>query len=828
MRLHRKICSLIVLVAAALLVSPTLRAQDNSENPGVNQGNYNIQQSIEIGYRANWINGNQDTYDTFINLGSGVRLLDYSVDMRSLDHNGFLFDNLSMSSFGYGGDPNDVTRLRIDKNKWYDFRGLFRRDKNFWNYNLFENPLNPSNITPAVAITTSPAAMDTVRRMQDYSLTLLPQSRIRFRLGYSRNVNEGPELSSLDSGVAPQLTSFVRTTVNAYRAGIDFRVLPKTTFSYDQFLEYDKEDDNTSDLNRTFQLSNGAPVDLGIVWSGGAEVLPCAAPIADPTTTPVTANPSCNGILSYSRVQRPRNFVPTEQLRFQSSYFRNFDMSGAVSYSTSKNQIPDFLESISGLTTRNASLGSTTGGPAIARRVSASADWSGVYSVTDKFRILDTFRYLDWRIPGMWDLAETTVFDTAGPGFPSMLLPVSQFTPSTFASVCPPPFTATTCPQHTSGSAADFTNGLSESFLGQNLKENTFQLQYDFTRHLTGRIGYVYEARRIAEFNASFDSNETYYPGGPAATPVNDFLAARGACALQGGLLPIGCTANPDGSITYCNFAAACPANTGSTAANDASRQITNVDESALLFGLTARFTDAFRIDGDFEVGHNTNAYTRTSPNKLQIYKVHATYKPRPWVNLNAALDIQNNGNDLLSVLGTEHIRTYSFMTMFLPNSRLSFELGYNYNDVYSQAEICFAYSTVPATPSPFGPCPILGSPVALGALGNYSSKQHFAYGAINFKPVKRVTTSLGYTGTFVGGSTLIINQLQPAGTLAFNYQKPYAMFQFDIYKGLSYKMSWDYYGYNGKGPLNIAGLQPIPSADFNGSTATFAFRYMF
>src|SRR3984957_20962505 len=173
-----------VVLLAGLLASPASLAQDAAgENKGTDAGGYNIQQTLEVGYRANWVNGNQDTYDTFINLGSGVRLLDYSVDMPSLDHNGFLFDNLSMSSFGYGGDPNDVTRLRIDKNKWYDFRGLFRRDKNFWNYKLFENPLNPSNITPAVAITTSPAAMDTVRRMQDYSLTLLPQSRIRFRLG---------------------------------------------------------------------------------------------------------------------------------------------------------------------------------------------------------------------------------------------------------------------------------------------------------------------------------------------------------------------------------------------------------------------------------------------------------------------------------------------------------------------------------------------------------------------------------------------------------------------------------------------------------------------
>ena len=83
-----------------------------------------------------------------MNLGSGLRLFDYTLNMRSLDHNGLSFDNLDFSNFGYGGDPNDVTRLRLEKNKWYDFRLLFRRDKNFWDYNLFANPLNPVDFDP--------------------------------------------------------------------------------------------------------------------------------------------------------------------------------------------------------------------------------------------------------------------------------------------------------------------------------------------------------------------------------------------------------------------------------------------------------------------------------------------------------------------------------------------------------------------------------------------------------------------------------------------------------------------------------------------------------
>ena len=144
----------LLLLLAALCCAP-LSARSGVEFPpdhkGVDSGDYNIQQTVEFGYRANWVNGNQDTYDTFVNLGSGVRLFNYTLEMRSLDHNGLLFDNLSFSNFGYGGDPNDVSRLHIDKNKWYDFQLLFRRDKNFWDYNLFANPLNPASSKPAIA-----------------------------------------------------------------------------------------------------------------------------------------------------------------------------------------------------------------------------------------------------------------------------------------------------------------------------------------------------------------------------------------------------------------------------------------------------------------------------------------------------------------------------------------------------------------------------------------------------------------------------------------------------------------------------------------------------
>ena len=172
----------------------------NDESAGKSSGNYNVQQSVEFGYRDSMIGGNLNNYNTFENLSSGFRLFDYTVDMRSIDHRGILFDNLTFSNFGYGGDPNDVSRLRIEKNKWYDFRALYRRDKDIWNYNLLANPLNPTSTIPGVAIANSPHDLNLSRRMQDYDLTLFPQSRIRIRLGYSRNVDEGPASTRWKAG----------------------------------------------------------------------------------------------------------------------------------------------------------------------------------------------------------------------------------------------------------------------------------------------------------------------------------------------------------------------------------------------------------------------------------------------------------------------------------------------------------------------------------------------------------------------------------------------------------------------------------------------------
>ena len=932
----------LVVAAVALFLSPAAQAQDSSdETKGVDSGNYNVQQSAEIGYRVNWINGNQDTYDTFVDLNQGPRLLDYTLNMRSLNHQGLLFDNLNFSNFGYGGDPNDVTRLRIEKDKWYDFSYVFRRDKYFWDYNLLANPFNPVPIppagapasfaitNPAFASTNSPHSLDMVHRMQDFDLTLLPLSRIRFRLGYSRHVEEGPALTTEDATVEIPMAQNFEETTDAYRMGVDFKVLPKTTVSYDQFLEWNKYDTNDSLANTPFLVQNSQfpgplPVNMGVNWYyaptgtaagttgvGGTGALslsaiPCATPFqatgfvnnatgSNAVTTGglTSATVGCKMVQSYTRASPARNFMPTERVSFQSTDIPRLEMSGSASYTNAANRVVNLFDSINEWTASTTSevRDSIVSGPSNANEIFAHADWSAIYSFTQKLRLLDNVHFDQWQNPGLNPQTTTDLFaaQPAVAGQTGILLPIAQFalpgvptgvnTP-TFASICPntgtaaaPIYLSPTCPQHqsygatgsvsaTSSAAADAATTVTANFLGQKRLSNTIQLEVDLTNRITGRIGYMYEDNRISQYFASQTLDDIYYPGGAGGTMANDYYAARGNCPYTAGTTTFKpaaggtCAQNTDGSVTWTASQATI------NSALDVPRQNFPINEHVGLFGLTLRPMDTLRVDSDFQFGYTDYSYTRTWPRQIQSYKVHANYRPRTWATIDAAVDIHENRDNVYQVNDLEHARTYSIALMLAnPDSKFAFNVGYNYTDLQLQAYICFNDG--------FGSMTNVGTGIGLPmfpstgpgscALGNttpdnlqggtefYSSKQHYAYSDVMYKPMKRVTISLGYSATFVGGTSGVINPvvgpgvlsldpLEPSGTLAFNYQRPFALVEVKVYKGLTYKTQWNYYGYNSKGPINTSipitggtySLEPIGAPDFNGSTATFSVRYAF
>ncbi len=177
---------------------------------GQDAGGYNITNSFETGYRFALIDGDLGKYRSDVNYRNGIRLLGSSFSVDSKDGHGHFFDHILLNTQGLGNDPYQSANLRVEKN------GLYRYDL-LWRLDEFYNP--------GLAISAGLHLMDTRRRLQDHDVTLFPQGHFRFRVGYSRNDQTGPALSSVQEfdprGFAYPVFMDVRREWNEYRLGAD-------------------------------------------------------------------------------------------------------------------------------------------------------------------------------------------------------------------------------------------------------------------------------------------------------------------------------------------------------------------------------------------------------------------------------------------------------------------------------------------------------------------------------------------------------------------------------------------------------------------------------
>lgn len=132
----------LCLLGSAVAQTTASFSSDSDSEEGKKIGDFQVNQSIEIGGRISSVSGSEPMYDTLVNYQSGVRILEQSLTMRSLTHED-LFDTLTLNSFGFGGDPEQAARLRVAKYKWYTFSGTYQHIQNYFDYDLFANPLNP-------------------------------------------------------------------------------------------------------------------------------------------------------------------------------------------------------------------------------------------------------------------------------------------------------------------------------------------------------------------------------------------------------------------------------------------------------------------------------------------------------------------------------------------------------------------------------------------------------------------------------------------------------------------------------------------------------------
>jgi hypothetical protein len=483
----------VIVFAATAALSQT--APDASQTPPANppaktpaqqegweSGGYRIHQSIELGVRVNDTSGSDEMYDTLVNLHTGPRLLEQTLSMQSLTHAGTLFDNLWITSFGWGGDPNNALRARVGKNQWYDFRASFRRDQNFSDYNLLTNPLNPSTSSPTLLVDSSPHRYATRRRMTDLDLTLLPLSSISFRVGYSHNNMTGPSFSSVHEGTDALLNQPWNTTLNSWRFGADFKVLPRTVISYDQFLHYYKGD-------TTWSLAPAAPallpggagsVELGLPIDT-VNKTPCAIPTGQTSlidSTGTLTNTACNAYFEYTRADRIRTSQPTERLSFRSNYFERIDLAGSFAYS-SADMNSNFNEFFNGLSARSFLRQEMVTGPPHARQISDVADFTATIHITPHVRVVDIFRYWAYRIPESFN-STTTDWDIPGSG------------------TCAPPACSLLIP--ISGTVATTTTASDAQSFNQRWTRNEIDVVWDVNKHLGARLGYRYGSKTFDHF----------------------------------------------------------------------------------------------------------------------------------------------------------------------------------------------------------------------------------------------------------------------------------------------------------------------------------------
>jgi hypothetical protein len=488
------LCSLIVFASGLLFAQSADKPNPSAEPEGVTSAGYLIHSSAEIGYRANDVTGSGDMYDTLVNLQQGPRLLDQTLSMRSVNHQGLLFDDLSINSFGWGGDPNNALRLRADKNKWYNFTGTFRRDQNFSDFDLLANPLNPppppapGGSNPSIPVLNSPHLFDTTRRMSDIDLTLLPQSRVSFRLGFSHNNVTGPSFSSIHEGTDSLLDQPENITLNAFRFGVDLKIAPRTVLSYDQFLNYYKGD--TDYQLASFApalLSTGTPVELGLsIDTVNKE--PCAgAPPGTPLIVGgVLTNNNCSAYFSYSRNQRIRTSTPTERLSLRSNSIQRLDLIASYSYSSAHMTTP-LDENFNGLITRTFTRAFTGTGTADANQISNVLDVEATLHLTQHLRLIEKFYLWAYRIPQNGNFNEVdsdcTVHATC-----SLLTPLSATAPTT-------------------------TPTLTLSSFNQTWKRNQTDLAWDISRKAGARIGYRYGDRAFNHFNDYLPGDLDHFVG---------------------------------------------------------------------------------------------------------------------------------------------------------------------------------------------------------------------------------------------------------------------------------------------------------------------------
>jgi hypothetical protein len=785
-----------MIVAMFLAAACIAVAQDPSApapNPPMSAPDgYVLHQSFDVGGHMDGLSGSGAMYDTLVNQKSGPRVLGETFELRALPSTkNPLVDDLKAFSNGFGGDPMNFAKLDFSKGKYYEFSGLFRRDRRYFDYDLLGNPNIPGGQTIPIGPTATPTGsipwpqlntsaflFNTVRRMTDTSLTLFPLSVFTLRAAYSHNNMEGPSLSPSGYQFAGSydvhLFEYQRHSTDDYTFALDWKPVQGTRLTFEEQIDHFKENSFfTLDPNYFYvQEPDGTKVELlanyDMLTPYTASSCNTASMGGNPMLTTANAgglpiiNPACAVAVSYLRTAPTRALFPTEIFRLQSSSLKNVSMNGEFRYTKSDMKLPYYNDIFQGLAGATRSLAYVATGSA--RREAVAADYGVVWQATTKVSLSEQIDFSNVHQPG------TT----------TMLSLMTQTVPTTAGNetLNYPTLTSTTAAQGAStfeGSGAIGTPW--PAYFGQRFVTNNLTATWDATPRTTFSLTYRYRAHVIAENAYAAASGST--PVDPGGNPGN---------------VPLTPGETNNGTVT--------------------------INENGGIFNAAFRPTNNWDVNGSVEVLYDDNAFTPMGPRQTKHYRVHTLYRPTPWATISGAyndLERHNNTNNSGTTPAdgpldhVDHSRVFSVDADLAPNEHYGFDFDYAYSDVYLASNICYDGGASAALPVAAAPANGAGCPGAtvrgasyleFGPVKNFmDAPTQSGSASFTVSPTTKAHANAGYRISSVNGTRFYNDPRDVAGSLVSKYETPFVNVAYAVHPQLILKAEYDFYGYGEGGP---------------------------
>jgi len=782
----------VALMAAASGVAWAQADQAPAPAPAVQNG-YAVHNTVDLGGHMVGMSGSGAMYDTLVNVHTGPRVLGQTFTMRALPATKHtLFDDLSAYSSGFGGDPNNFAKMDISKGKLYEFSGMFRRDRQYFDYNLLGSVNLPTVRVPYVQTTTtgagaagsaslnwtqptdSPVMFNTVRRMTDTNLTILPLSKVTFRIGYSQSIFQGPSVTPgrTIGKYNDLLDEYQRNSTDDFLGAIDWKPVAHTKITYEEQVDHYKADSYFTLDPATFiaQEANGTPVSLGNydATSNPYTAAACntgsmgSAYIPATTTPPVAAsytifsapntpggrpivNAACDVITNYFRSQPTRVIYPTEILRLQSTSIKNVALNGDFRYSIGNSHLFNYNESFAGLD--GVIRSATETGVAIAHRRVVAFDYGMTWEATKTISLSDQVTYSNVHQPGNTTLAGSTLNTPA-----TVVAGNNGYETVNYAGTL------------TSGSPLSIsgnTIGLIFAYFGQTLLTNNATVSWDASSRAMLSLTYRYQTHDVVQTSGT--------------GPMENLIS---------------------------------------------------MGENGGIFNAALRPTNHWNVNGTAEISYTDNAFTPLGPRQLQHYRVHTAYKPKTWATISGAYnDLERHNNTYNTgtanldgpLQHVDHSRIVSMGIVLAPSEHYAFDFNYSYSDVYTSTNICYLSGAYNVTTVPGGTPSLPGAASTTSTGANnlcpslltdwgpvkdfMDAPTQYASMSLALTPNKFIHSDIGYRISAVSGNQFFNDAQEVNGSLQSAYQSPYVNIAYTVHPGWVWSAEYNYYGYGEGGP---------------------------